>query len=499
MSDSMSTGSPLDLELTPAPPVLALVANGEVEARPRSIKMPPPSQPMSVARHLLDQLYTSDGVPTLVYWRGDWWQYTGTHWAATDELRLRGQLYTLLEHAHYMDGKGDQLDARPWNPTPARLTNILDPLKSLCNEHLRDTQEAPVWLQQDYPYPAGEYVPLTNGLLHLPTEELLDPAPALFTTYCLPFTYQPGASCPAWTRFLDDVFAHDPNGALLLQEWCGYLVSGRMDLHKALLLVGPARSGKGTISRTMKELVGVDNTYSPALRDFGSDFGLERMIGKPLAVVEDARGDDDRRNNTAVERILNITGQDQLGINRKGIAYWVGTLPTRLLLVSNEMPRFLDASGAVVSRFMAVKLEQSYLGREDSTLGARIREEMPGVLNWALEGLYRLEQQGKFTAPATMDDMLQQMQATAAPAMTFLEERYTITADPDDRVELAEVHRAYKGWCEEQGTKPMAQTEFMRRLDAAGHGVSVKNLDAPGTAWAGVGKRSRKRFVLGIK
>lgn len=498
---NQTTGSRLDIvdwEVTPTE--LERVAAGEVEARPRSLELPHPGTPMAVARRLLEEMFTRDGVPTLVFWRGQWLQYTGTHWDTTDELTLRGQLYTVLENACYMDGKGEDLDARPWNPTPARVANVLDPLKSLCNTHVADKLDAPAWLQQVYPHPAGEYVPLTNGLLHLPTRKLLAHTPALFTTYCLPFDYQPGAPYPTWTGFLGDVMHHDRQGELTLQEWAGYTVSGRTDLHKAMLLVGPPRAGKGVMSRALKQLVGVDNTHSPALRDFGSEFGLESMIGKPLAVVEDARGDDDRRNNTAVERILNITGEDQVTINRKNQTYWVGTLPTRLLLVSNETPRFLDASGAVVNRFMAVKLQQSFLGREDHTLEARIRAEMPGVFNWALQGLERLEQQGRFTVPDTMGDMLQQMQAAAAPAMEFLEEQYTLTGDPDDRVELAEVHRAYKDWCEEQGYKPAAQMEFSRRVDAGGQGVSVKNMDVPGVAWQGTGKkRSRKRYVLGIK
>lgn len=501
MTQPDTQASSLDFNPPPAPSDLERVAAGEVEARPKSLKMPPPQTPMKVARELLDHLFTRAGIPTLVFWRGQWWKYTDTHWKITEELALRGKLYTLLENAHYLDGDGDKQEQRAWNPTPARITNVLDPLKSLCNEHLSDTREAPVWLEQVHDHPAREYVPMGNGMLHLPTRELVEHSPALFTTYCLPFDYQPNATCHAWSRFLTEVFAHDSHGELLLQECAGYVVSGRTDMHKGFLLVGPARSGKGTVSRTLKELVGVENTHSPALRDFGSDFGLESMIGKPLAVVEDARGDDDRRNNTAVERLLNITGEDQVAINRKQQTYWVGTLPTRLLLVSNETPRFMDASGAVVNRFMAMKLEQSFLGREDHTLGRRIREEMAGVFNWALKGLERLEKQQQFTVPATMGEMLQQMHDAAAPAMTFLEEHYTISGEPEDRVELAEVFRKYKHWCEGQGHKSTSQTEFVRRLEAGGRGVKVKNMDMPGSDWlvSGSGKRSRKRFVLGIK
>lgn len=71
-----------------------------------------------------------------------------------------------------------------------------------------------------------------------------------------------------------------------------------------------------------------------------------------------------------------------------------GTLPARLMILSNELPRFGDASGAIADRFVILRLTQSWLRREDSELTAALLTELPGILNWSLDGLTRLDRNG---------------------------------------------------------------------------------------------------------
>ncbi len=42
----------------------------------------------------------------------------------------------------------------------------------------------------------------------------------------------------------------------VLGEWFGYVISGRLDLHKILFMVGPTRGGKGVIARILTALIG---------------------------------------------------------------------------------------------------------------------------------------------------------------------------------------------------------------------------------------------------
>ena len=333
--------------------------------------LPDPSSPYRVAKAIREHLYTDEqGRPLLVYWRGNWWAYAGTHWkqhapdASHDgDLQLRGELYELTNASVYHDLKGGGMQS--WNPNSARISNVIDPLKTQAHMLLSDEFDAPcvIGCTDALDADAGQYVSLSNGLFNWRARELSPHTPALFTTYTLPYEYCATAICPRWDAFLSEVFAHDENGQLLLQEYAGYLVSGRTDLHKGLMIIGPRRAGKGTIQRVLSSLLGAVNVATPTLNGLGTDSGQAALIGRPLAVVGDARAVEPRRSHQVTEFLLNVIGEDGVSIGRKYLANWTGKLPTRFVISSNEVPRFTDASGAVVSRFISVRLKKSYEGQ----------------------------------------------------------------------------------------------------------------------------------------
>lgn len=83
-----------------------------------------------------------------------------------------------------------------------------------------------------------------------------------------------------------------------------------------LLLVGPRRSGKGTIGRILTGLIGAANVVGPTTSSLAGPFGLQPLIGKSLAIVSDARFAGEHVG-TVVERLLCISGEDRLTIDRK--------------------------------------------------------------------------------------------------------------------------------------------------------------------------------------
>ena len=113
------------------------------------------------------------------------------------------------------------------------------------------------------------------------------------------------------------------------------------------------------------------------------NFGLAPLIGKPLAIISDARLGGRTDTQVVVERLLSITGEDWLSVDRKFLPAWNGQLPTRFLILTNELPKLGDASGAIASRFIVLRLIQSFYGQEDLSLTRKLLEEAPGILVWA--------------------------------------------------------------------------------------------------------------------
>src|SRR5207342_2534269 len=122
------------------------------------------------------------------------------------------------------------------------------------------------------------------------------------------------------------------------------------------------------------------------------------MIGKSLAIVSDARFIG-RDSSIVVERLLSVSGEDTLTVNRKYRDQWTGKLPSRLHVISNELPKLGDASAAIVGRIILLPLSQSWLGKEDHDLELRLQSELTGILNWCLSGLQRLtiDNRNRFT------------------------------------------------------------------------------------------------------
>ena len=89
-------------------------------------------------------------------------------------------------------------------------------------------------------------------------------------------------------------------------------------------------------------------------------------------------------------------------------------LPTRLMLVSNELPRLIDASGAMASRVLLLRLTESVYGREDPDLTARLLG-VPGILCWAVHGSRRLRNRGRYIQPASGTELLDELQALTSP------------------------------------------------------------------------------------
>jgi putative DNA primase/helicase len=241
-------------------------------------------------------------------------------------------------------------------------------------------------------------------------------------------------------------------------------------LHKILLLVGPTRAGKGVIARVLGALVGRDNVAGPTLSSLKGDFGLAPLIGKSLAVVSDARLNG-QGGNVVVERLLSVSGEDTLTVNRKYKDQWTGKLPSRFMVCSNELPELGDASAAIAGRFVALLLSRSWLGREDRELEPALHVELPGILNWSLDGLERLERQGQFTRPASTDETIVALRDLASPVAAFV--RDCCVQDPEYRVPVDELYSAWKAWAEANGHTKSTKQVFGRNLRAALPRVSV--------------------------
>jgi putative DNA primase/helicase len=425
--------------------------------------LPPPSAPMAVARHFVETRCTANGNAeelSLRFWCGCWWLWRTTHWAEAEPRTVRAMLYEFTEHAVYRDSKGQMV---PWLPNRYKIGDALEALSAIVI--LPDDFDQPGWLDGRASEPI---VATSNGLLEITSRKLRPHTPLYFSQVSVPFPYDPEAPPPGrWLAFLDALWPTEPDAVEVLGEWFGYVISGRLDLHKIFVMVGPTRGGKGVIARILTALIGKRNVCGPTLNSLGSEFGLSPLLGKSLAIISDARAGGGKDSSVVVERLLSISGEDTLTVNRKYRDQWSGKLPVRLHVISNELPRLGDASSAIVGRLILLLTTRSWLGREDYELETALRAELPGVLNWSLDGLHRLtfDNENHFTRFDAAEEAITTMQDLASPVGAFVRERCTL--DPGAEVAVDNLYGEYKSWCDVSEYPKSPKAHFGRDLRAA--------------------------------
>ena len=314
-----------------------------------------PSDPMRSARTIIPARYTTtSGHRTIHRHRGTFWRWTGNHYQNADDEMMRSEVWQFLKSAMRASERGPV----PFKPSRARVGDVIDALGAICQ--LSKHVDPPAWLNMRIAAPAVEFFAAANGLLHLPTQALCEPTPEFFGLIASEATFDANAPRPdLWLAFLNQVIG-DAATIDMIQEWFGYTLASDTTQQKILLGVGPRRSGKGTLARTQAALLGKNSVAGPTMAQLGEHFGLEPLITKGLAIVSDARiGGRETDRSVIVERLLAISGEDQMTVPRKFLQAWNGRLPTRFAIFTNELPSLRDQrpSASSSEQVSAVRLQ----------------------------------------------------------------------------------------------------------------------------------------------
>ena len=424
--------------------------------------------PLDSAREFVGGRYMAGQMRTLRHQADAFYIWTGSCYREMKKEEIRAELYQFLDEAYCKTKDGT---LAPFNPNKAKVGNVLEALAAEAQLSL--TIRSPAWLEDAAQPAAAEIMACRNGLLHLPERRLYPHSATFFNLNAVGYDYDISAKPPAeWLRFLRALWPRDEEAIATLQEMFGLLLTGDTRQQKAFLIVGPKRSGKGTIARLLTALLGPDNVAGPTLSGLGQNFGLAPLIGRPLAIISDARLSGRADQQIIAERLLAITGEDALTIDRKYQGAWTGRLPTRFLILTNELPRLADASGALTGRLVVLTLRQSFYGNEDQGLTERLLTERPAILNWAMAGRDRLAARGHFIQPASSRQAIEALEDLGSPIGAFLRARCVV--DAGRCVECSRLFDAWKGWCEHQGRDNVGTVQgFGRDLRAAVPGLDV--------------------------
>ena len=437
--------------------------------------------PHVLAERHLDSWHRGPEGYTLRWWNDQWWAWAGSSWHEAPEKEVSSAVtqtirQAALEHSATVGKAAKGCSTRT-------VSNVMAAARSLIMLSTAKFPAQPFWININGPTPPPvECIAAKNTLVHLPTllehgpnhpGALLALTPRLFTQNAVAYEFNAKAPKPAhWHEFLASLWPDDPSSIECLQEWFGYLITADTSLQKILLVVGPRRSGKGTLTTVLRALVGETNVAAPTLTSLAGQFGLQPLIGKTLAICPESRLSGRVDSQQIVERLLSISGEDSQVIDRKHCTHWHGVLATRFVLLGNELPRLGDYSSAFPGRVVLLRLEKTFFGKEDTSLKNKLLAELPGILLWALAGWHRLKARGRFEQPESSKELLEEFTEIVNPVGAFVAECCVV--GDGYSVPMPQLYERWRRWCTENGRDhPGDVRGFGRNLHSCLSGLQI--------------------------
>jgi len=299
-----------------------------------------------------------------------------------------------------------------------------------------------------------------NGLLNLETLQLLPHTPDYLSTAQIDVFYNPEAKAPKIQKFLKE--AAQSQDIALIEEIIGWLLWPDYNVHKAVMLLGPGRNGKGTLLRLITAFLGSKSISNVTLQDLVADrFAKADLYGKLANIGGDLPSKD--LSDTAAFR--NLTGGDDNRAQEKYRPAFSFRNKAKLMFSANVLPRSPDDTYAFYSRWILIEFLHIFdlqKGTADPDLDAKLQtpEELSGLLNIALAGLERLRANGwRFTYDKTVEDVEIMYKRNANPVYAFLLDECE-QGEATDYIEKTLFYNHFKEYAIKHGIRPLSSTKF---------------------------------------
>jgi P4 family phage/plasmid primase-like protien len=426
----------------------------ENTGRPKVVKHP---ASISTADLAEEYLLSRDIRP--VYWRGDIYRYNGTYYERINETDLRADVNAFLQGTSNRRMAGTKGAAE-----------IVANIEAMAL--VPATVEPPAMLSDGGAVPlAGPHIALADGILDVEaylagkSDPLKLHSPQYFFLNSLPYGFgdEVEKRCELWQRVLHENLP-DPAYQAFLQEWFGLCCVPDTTFEHFMLFPGEAGTGKTLTCTVLRAMLGASAVSSVPLEAFNSSrtFPLAATMGK-LANIAEEIGEIDR----AAEGLLKqyVSGSPIQVERKHRDPFWLK--PTaRLTFATNVLPRFADRSNGVWRRLILPFEQDVPVEKRDRRLiEVKFWEasgELPGILAWALEGLRRLRERGRFNEPVECRVLRENYKRDSNPATTFLQDH--CSANIIETVPSPKLYKAYSVWVKEMGHHALSEPLFAREV-----------------------------------
>lgn len=390
-----------------------------------------------------------------------WFVWQGTHWEPDrtgESMRLAKQtvrtIHLEAERITDEDKRGAFQQHAFKSEGAERIRAIVDLAKTEPEISIREDQlDRDSWLFN-----------VQNGTLDLSTGRLLKHKKTDYITKLSPVEFQRDAHAPRWMQFLDDIFAGDAALIGFIQRALGYTLTGDIREHCLFFCYGQGRNGKSTFLETIRELLAdyslqADFATFQSTRNDGPRHDLARMRGARMVSAIEARGD-----RSFDETVLKqMTGGDTVTARNLYESSFEFKPQFKLWLAANHLPLVREQTEAFWSRILMVPFTVIIPAhKRKKNLAKQLIKELPGILNWILEGCAEWRRHG-LMAPDTVRKAISEYKEEYDVLSEFFKERCRL--DFNEWTTRSALYQSFSDWwMETRGRNPLSHTVFNRML-----------------------------------
>lgn len=321
----------------------------------------------------------------------------------------------------------------------------------------------------------GTKLALINGVYDLERHELLPHSPDHLLTLGVGYAYDPKAKCPRFQQFLEEVLVRhsdpdddtsplvpDPELRLLVQEMIGYCLTTHCRAERGFFLLGHGANGKSALIRVIRQMVGEHNVCDGFdVRRISNPNSSMRLTSKLVAIQNELQGG--ARIDEAAYKA--VTSGDPVAARRLYNDETSITPYATLIMAGNELPETRDTSLGFWRRTLVIPFLNTFMDEAaDTDLQDKLRSELPGILNFALEGYRRLDGNNwKFTDAEASTNATSRYREDSDPLLLWLNDCLRPSATANS-VRVMDLFEHYLAYCGKRRYQPLNYNSFSKRL-----------------------------------
>ena len=303
---------------------------------------------------------------------------------------------------------------------------------------------------------------LNNGILNLRTKELIPFNEKYYFKTKIPIDYDSTKKSELIIKFIEECCY--PEDIPIIQEFFGYCLFRRYFIKKGIILFGEKDTGKTIFLNILTNFVGAKNISGISLQKIASKdkFALSSLKDKYANIYDDLSAEDlkDAGGFKIATGGGYITAEYKFGDSFQFMTF------AKNIFATNKIPNVKDINDdAYYERWIPLPFDnQVKKPEQDKFLFEKLTvpQEMSGLLNWALEGLERLFENGEFSYKKTSEEIKVLMQRQNNPLVAFVDE--VLQQEDGNKITKEMMYRIYSKWCQDKKVPRLSKEQLGRSL-----------------------------------